>query len=279
VALSQERQGKRLRIFAGEIGEVSPDFKVHPVGPCGFARCYVISGPEGLMVMDPGSLGAARAVVEMIRNRLGMSPSAIRYVAATHFHIDHIGGMGPLLAACGPETQVLFADPVRDYLTGRRRLNLLPRWFSALVPVAWASAGYVRRLADALPANPAGIPLPGLRRFTRLPFAGERCVFLGGGMGPPGFEDWEIIRTPGHTEDSLSFYSPESAELICGDLLHNMHRGTGTLNAFCWDRNTILATLETLRRSIAPRVIYPGHGEAVRDEKNALLGVKVEGFA
>jgi glyoxylase-like metal-dependent hydrolase (beta-lactamase superfamily II) len=237
----------------------------------------VISGPEGLMVVDPGSLGAARAAVELIRSRLGGSPTAVRYLAATHFHIDHIGGMGPLLTACGPETRVIFSAPVRDYLAGRQRLNLLHGWFSALVPVARASAAYVRRLADILPANPAGIPLPGLRRLTGLPFAGERCLFVGAGKGPPGFADWEIMSTPGHTEDSISLYSPETGELICGDLLHNMPGtgGRGTLNAFCRDRNVILTTLEALRRTIAPRVIYPGHGEAIRGEKNALREVKV----
>jgi len=248
---------------------------VFTVEPCGFARCYVISGPAGLMVVDPGSRGAARAAAGLIRNRLGMSPAAIRYLVATHFHIDHIGGMGPLLAACGPETQVLFSLPVRDCLAGRRRLNLLSGWICALLPVARASARYVRRPADAVPASLAGIPLPVLRRLTGLPFAMERCVFAEAGQGPPGFADWEIIATPGHTEDSLSFYHRETAVLICGDLLHNLRGEGGSLNAFCRDRNEIRATLERLRRTIAPRVIYPGHGEAIRGSQDLLGRVKV----
>ena len=229
------------------------------------------------MVVDPGSRGAARAAADLIRKELGMPLTAVRYLAATHFHIDHIGGMGPLLAACGPETRVLFSSPVRDYLTGQRRLNLLTGWIAALLPVAWASAGYVRQPADAVPANMAGIPVLALRRLTGLPFARERCVFAEAGKGPPGFADWEIINTPGHTEDSLSFYHPETAALICGDLVHNMAGGDsgGALNAFCWDRDMIRDTLERLRRTIAPREIYPGHGEIIRGEGNILNNVEI----
>ncbi|MDI9569278.1 MAG: MBL fold metallo-hydrolase [Pseudomonadota bacterium] len=235
---------------------------IYPVEPSGFARCYVIAGPRGFMVVDPGSRGAARAVVRLIRRELGAPLTAVRYLAATHFHIDHIGGMGPLLAACGPDTRLLFSPPVRDYLTGRRRLNRLEGWFTALPPVVLAAAQGLRRPEDALPATLAGIPLPLLRRGSASSFPVERCDFPEAGKGPPGFEDWDILATPGHTEDSISFYHRETAALICGDLMLHMRRdGRGALNAFCWDRRVILDTLAGLRRAIAPRTVYPGHGE------------------
>jgi len=237
-------------------------FMVYTVPPCGFARCYVIAGPHGLMVVDPGSRGAARAAARLIRRELGMTLTAVRYVAATHFHIDHIGGMGPLLAACGPETRLLFPPPVHDYLTGRRRLNRMAGWLSALPPVTLAAARGLRRLEDALPATLAGIPLPLLHRRTELSFPVERCDFPRTGAGLPGFADWEILATPGHTEDSTSFYSRETAALICGDLiLHMKQDGRGVLNAFCWNRDVILDTLVRLRHTITPRTVYPGHGE------------------
>ena len=42
-------------------------FMVYTVPSCGFARCYVIAGSRGLMVVDPGSRGAARAAARLIR--------------------------------------------------------------------------------------------------------------------------------------------------------------------------------------------------------------------
>ncbi len=250
-------------------------FMVYTVPPCGFARCYVIAGPHGLMVVDPGSRGAARAAARLIRRELGMTLTAVRYVAATHFHIDHIGGMGPLLAACGPETRLLFPPPVHDYLTGRRRLNCLNGWLSALPPVTLAAARGLRRLEDALPATLAGIPLPFLHRWTESSFPVERCDFPGAGAIPPGFAGWEILATPGHTEDSISFYSRETAALICGDLiLHMKQDGRGSLNAFCWNRDVILDTLARLRRAIAPRIVYPGHGEPWAGGEGMLDNIK-----
>jgi len=38
---------------------------------------------------------------------------------------------------------------------------------------------------------------------------------------PSGFDGWEVLETPGHTEDSLSFYKPSTQEMICGDLVVN----------------------------------------------------------
>lgn len=45
---------------------------VHPIPEGALVRACIISGADGLMVIDPGSPG-------------------------THFHFDHIGGIGRLL--------------------------------------------------------------------------------------------------------------------------------------------------------------------------------------
>jgi len=49
---------------------------------------------DGLMVIDPGSVGAAEAVMTVIRGMCGRSMAEVRGIVATHFHFDHIGGMG-----------------------------------------------------------------------------------------------------------------------------------------------------------------------------------------
>jgi len=67
---------------------------VHPVPDGGLVRAYIISGADGLMAIDPGSVGAAEAVMTVIRGMCGRSMAEVRGIVATHFHFDHIGGMG-----------------------------------------------------------------------------------------------------------------------------------------------------------------------------------------
>lgn len=44
---------------------------VHPVLEGGLVRAYIISGTDGLMVVDPGSVGTAEAVMTEIRRMCG----------------------------------------------------------------------------------------------------------------------------------------------------------------------------------------------------------------
>lgn len=46
---------------------------VHPIPDGGLVRAYIISGVEGLMVIDPGSVGIAEAVMTEIRRMSGRS--------------------------------------------------------------------------------------------------------------------------------------------------------------------------------------------------------------
>ena len=85
------------------------------------SRIYIIEGTDSLMAVDVGSHGAANDTVEYIRRRLKRDISDLRYI--THFHIDHIGGIGHLIEMCGPLTKVLFNYGVKDYLSGKKKFH------------------------------------------------------------------------------------------------------------------------------------------------------------
>ena len=75
---------------------------------------------------------------------------------------------------------------------------------------------------------------------------------------------------------SISFYNEATAELICGDLILNLgSEGYGILNQFHWSREVIIKTYEMLYDAIKPKVIYPGHGEAIRSDANAMRKVNI----
>ena len=160
----------------------------------------------------------------------------------------------------------------------------MQRWLAAFIPAAarclrcsYLSCDVV---SNFMVGSFAGIPFPPFRNnFHSVPYGPERIEYLdltksahydltGGG--------WTAISTPGHTEDSLSFYNTSSRELICGDLILNQCRPwKGALNRFHWSEEAIKASFSLLKNALQPQVIYPGHGEVVRDPHNALQRVEV----
>ena len=243
----------------------------------GFARCYVIAEEEGLLVVDVGSIGQAEDVVQFISHQLGRALEQIKYIIATHFHIDHIGGIGHLLQNAGEKTQVVFHRRVGDYMRGSKTLSLQKNWLTGLFPAALHSDRYVGRWGHLRFESLAGIPLPGLRRLVNLPYRAEKIHYLKYGTAtrqPLGFGQWDVLETPGHTEDSVSLYHESSAELICGDLILNFEKdGSGYANPFYCNKDLMLKTYRDLCRSIRPERIYPGHGEIISRVGNALLNV------
>lgn len=258
---------------------------VHKIPNCGFANTYVVSESGGLMVIDVGSIGAANDVEDYVQNQPGISLDMVKYITATHFHIDHIGGIALLLKKCPPTTKVLFHPLVKSYLEGRKKLSPISNWWCGLLPAAWAGIRQVKKISHLRFAGLAGIPLPVLRNIIHLPYDGQRISYFGPtserqplatASTPIGFGKWEFIETPGHTEDSVCFFNAVSEELICGDLIVNHGKsGSGQLNRFHWDGKILTNSYKLLRRTIACKIIYPGHGKVMKDKVNALEKVAV----
>lgn len=250
---------------------------IHCLADSGVACCYLLTQGDEAVVVDVGSRGAADAVPVALR-RLGFSAGQIRFITATHFHIDHIGGIGYLLQSCPATTRVFFPHQVREYLAGRARLPLMRHWFTAFFGVALKNLRATKTIRHLQFGSLAGIPLPGLRRWRRLPYRPDRIAFFPGDMGksvPLGWGDWQVMATPGHTADSVSFYHEGDRALLCGDLiLHLKPDAPGILNPYHENGRILRATRERLAAAIRPAVIYPGHGTALRDDRSALLGIE-----
>ena len=248
---------------------------VHRIPDCGFARSYIIEVDDGLMVVDVGSIGAAQVIEAYCTQILNRPLRNIRFIAATHFHIDHIGGIGALLKKCSPETKVFFHPLVQEYLDGTRELSPMKNWLSGLIPTMLQSIAGIRKISHVSFENVAGIPLSIFRDYRYLPYEDQIHYFNAGRFPryPIGFGHWEVVATPGHTEDSVSFYNENTRELICGDLVIGTNDGTGHLNRFHHDQVVICKSYWRVR-DLMPEVIYPGHGGVVRHALDAMLKVK-----
>jgi len=254
---------------------------VHSVPGCGLANTYLIEEGAGLMVVDVGCVGAAQAVEDYCTHTLKRSLRAIRFIAATHFHIDHIGGIGALLSKCPTKTMVLFHPLVKAYLKANRPLSPMRNWFTGLLPTLIAGRFGVRKWSDLTFDGPVGVPLPFFRDIHSVSYV-DRIRYLEGNRLPRsriGFGDWEAIAASGHTEDSIVFFNEATGELISGDLVLGRKDGRGYVNRFCWDEDWIRRTFAAFTGTIRPRVIYPGHGGIIRDDTDAFRKVECFGPA
>ena len=252
---------------------------VHPIPGSGIAQTYLITDEnDGLMVVDCGSVGAAEAVEEFCVDTIKRSLAAVRFIAASHFHFDHIGGIATLLEKCSPKTVVLFHPLVKAYLNAGRPLSPMRQWVTGLVPTIIAGGFFgVRKLSDLAFDGAAGVPLHFFRNQQRVSY-GDRIRYLEGNLLPRsriGFGGWEVIAAPGHTEDSVVFYNEASGELIAGDLILGRKDGRGYVNRFCWDEEQTQRTFAALSETLRVRIIFPGHGPVVWSAENAFLKVDV----
>jgi len=253
---------------------------VHPIPGSGLAQtCLITDENDGLMVVDSGSVGAAHAVEEFCTHTIKRSLMAIRIIAATHFHIDHIGGIGTLLSKCSPKAVVLFHPLVKAYLKAHRPLSPMRHWVTGLLPTLLSGGFFgVCKWTDLAFDSPAGVPLPFFRDLQSVSYA-DRIRYLEGDALPRsriGFGGWEVIAAPGHTEESVVFYNEVSGELITGDLILGRKDGRGYLNRFCWDEGQTQRTFDALAEKLHVRIIFPGHGPVFWAAEDAFR--KVGGF-
>jgi metallo-beta-lactamase class B len=74
------------------------------VGTCGIVSLLVTS-PKGHFLIDGATAEAAPLIIENIR-KLGFDPKDVRFLLATHEHLDHVGGLAELQRLTGAKFAV-----------------------------------------------------------------------------------------------------------------------------------------------------------------------------
>ncbi len=89
----------------------APPARIHGntyyVGTCGISA-ILIDTSQGLVVIDAATDKAAPMILENIR-ALGFDPKNIRYLLASHEHLDHVGGLAGIQQASGAPVYALAA--------------------------------------------------------------------------------------------------------------------------------------------------------------------------
>jgi glyoxylase-like metal-dependent hydrolase (beta-lactamase superfamily II) len=203
-----------------------------PTGPK-HVHCYLADGT----LFDTG-LGLGDAPWESVK---------VERIAITHFHPDHVGGA----AAAAKATGAPVYQGGLDYAQCGR---------------VWGSDDWPERIAAWFVRH--GVPVDvtedlivqghAFASFIRYAIDPE-LLYEGSEVG-----GWQALELPGHADGHLGFL--RDGVLIAGD--HLLRRITPAVGLYPESRPDPLGDyIASLERTIelAPRVVYPGHGEPIHD--------------
>jgi glyoxylase-like metal-dependent hydrolase (beta-lactamase superfamily II) len=203
-----------------------------PTGPR-HVHCYAVDGT--LFDTGLGLEGAPWGGLEVAR------------IAITHFHPDHVGGASAAAAATGAAVSQGAVDYAQcERVWGSRDWpERMAGWFR--------THGVPAALTDELiEQGHAFAPFIQFARDPELLYEGSEL------------DGWHVLELPGHADGHLGFL--RDAVLIGGD--HLLATISPAVGLYPESRPDPLGDyLASLQRTIelAPRIVYPGHGEPIRD--------------
>jgi len=194
---------------------------IHEILPVGMLACNCsILGDETTreaIVIDPGD------EIEQVQQVLAKHRLQVRYIVATHAHIDHVGGIEKLQQATGAAVMMHAGDfPLYQ------NLPMQAEWLGVLPPEVVEVDQFLKE-GDTL-----------------------RCGAL----------TLEVLHTPGHSPGSLSLHLPGGDERIfSGDTLFQGSIGRTDLWGGSFDQ--ILRSIRHRLLIFPDETpVFPGHGSA-----------------
>ena len=220
-------------------------------------NCYVVhDGGDGRpFVVDLG-VPSQLPLVEAELRTLGAGLGDLSCAVATHGHADHVGGLPDLRAQAG--THVHLPKAIDEMRAGTRAIR--PPGLRAMAQILPVMASQPTDLAATLEIGRTMRTIGWDRKGVRLPFEPES--WLADGERLPGLPDWQVLNTPGHSDDSTCLYRASTRTLISGDSVLSVG-GTAWFNPEYVDGRMSVAT-ESRLRMLDVEHLLPGHGLVVQ---------------
>ena len=231
------------------IGEVLPGLHQQALGT---TSAFIVitpddeSGEVSVTVIDAGWRHFHKRPVLNYLQRLGYGPNSVQRLISTHWHPDHVGGMGSLQRTTGATVAAHRIEaPYLSGASGRPIPNPInPIW---LRPLLWPLF---------TPLNP-----PAFAVATVLD-DGDTLPLLGGAR---------VVHTPGHTPGSISLHFPNEGVLLVADAVQRYHERL-TLPSR-WFSSDMEAAKESVRKlaDLDFEIICFSHFQPMRQGARAAL--------
>jgi glyoxylase-like metal-dependent hydrolase (beta-lactamase superfamily II) len=215
-------------------------------------NCYVVRSGDGVVVVDAGLPRMASDLAPVL-DRLG---GTVRAVVATHGHSDHVAGAAHL--ATRHDAPIWLPRNTLTYLDGVKPRTPTPgdivRIWPTLIDQPLDLAGVAGSLSGA---RVAGYGTPAGMRWTGPAPSGG----LADGQPLPGAQEWTVLDSNGHTDDSIALWNPNTRTLLSGDAVLTV-RGKAWHTPEIVDAASAAATRERLEK-LPVEHLLPGHGRPV----------------
>jgi glyoxylase-like metal-dependent hydrolase (beta-lactamase superfamily II) len=177
-------------------------------------------------LFDAGMTFMGPAYVKDLQAALG-DAGRLQYLLITHSHFDHCGS-APYLKRKIPALKIGASSRAADVWRRANAVQLIQNLSRAAEENSAAAIGGENVLFDGLAAD--------------LILEDGMEVDLGGG------DRVQVVSTPGHTRDAVSFYLPGIKTLICGEAVATLNRDGSVRPQFLASDRDYLESLEKLRR-------------------------------
>jgi len=235
--------------------------KIHQV-KTRLVNTYVIEYPDRLFVMDV-AVRCHRYVLGFIEQELKRDIHDVVLVTCTHDDPDHMGGVRRLATLCNAEIAIpnhagilrskFLGDPAGFFI---RAVTALREGLRARMWTMYFNPGRGRSARK----KPRYAGKKGLMKLSRGLKQRHR---MAGNENLPGFEDWRVLHTPGHSWDSCCFYHEDSGSLLSGDtLLGSAKQNKVVVPSIYANAGQMEKSLSVLR-NLNIKTVYPGHGSVI----------------